>query len=307
MRRQRFNRITLLALLLVSAVPLAVSCVSPTGEAPEKIGVVVTILPQSEFVKGVGGDRVEVTVMVPPGASPHTYAPTPGQLVAVKQAGMYAKVGSGGEFERVHMDRIEEAGRDMLVVDCSKGVELIEIVAHHHEGEESEHEGEHHHGGMDPHIWTSPLNAKTMVKNICDGLVEVDPENEDYYTQNRDEYLVKLDKLDADIRDGFSGVENRHFMVFHPAWGYFARDYGLTQISVEEEGKQPTAAGIAALVEQARTDDIRIVFVSPQFDAQSAKAIAEAIGGKVVPIDPLARDYIDNMGIILEKLTLAME
>jgi zinc transport system substrate-binding protein len=118
---------------------------------------------------------------------------------------------------------------------------------------------------------------------------------------------MRLDELDQSMKKSFAGKTNGKFMVFHPSWGYFARDYGLTQISVEEEGKQPTAAGIAALVEQARTENIRVVFVSPQFDTQSAEAIAEVIGGEVVPIDPLAQDYIDNMSVILEKLVLAME
>lgn len=286
MRRQRFNRIILLTLLLMSVFSLAVSCTSPAGETSGKIGVVVTILPQAEFVESVGGDRVEITVMVPPGASPHTYAPTPSQLVTVKQASMYAKVGSGVEFELVHMDRIEEAGGNMLVVDCARGVELFQ---------------------NDPHIWLSPKNAMVMVENICCGLIAIDPLYEEYYIQNRDEYLMRLDELDQSMKKSFAGKTNGKFMVFHPSWGYFARDYGLTQISVEEEGKQPTAAGIAALVEQARTENIRVVFVSPQFDTQSAEAIAEVIGGEVVPIDPLAQDYIDNMSVILEKLVLAME
>lgn len=286
MRRQRFNRIILLTLLLMSVFSLAVSCTSPAGETSGKIGVVVTILPQAEFVESVGGDRVEITVMVPPGKSPHTYAPTPSQLVTVKQASMYAKVGSGVEFELVHMDRIEEAGGNMLVVDCARGVELFQ---------------------NDPHIWLSPKNAMVMVENICCGLIAIDPLYEEYYIQNRDEYLMRLDELDQSMKKSFAGKTNGKFMVFHPSWGYFARDYGLTQISVEEEGKQPTAAGIAALVEQARTENIRVVFVSPQFDTQSAEAIAEAIGGEVVPIDPLAQDYIDNMSVILEKLVLAME
>lgn len=286
MRRQRFNRIILLTLLLMSVFSLAVSCTSPAGETSGKIGVVVTILPQAEFVESVGGDRVEITVMVPPGKSPHTYAPTPSQLVTVKQASMYAKVGSGVEFELVHMDRIEEAGGNMLVVDCARGVELFQ---------------------NDPHIWLSPKNAMVMVENICCGLIAIDPLYEEYYIQNRDEYLMRLDELDQSMKKSFAGKTNGKFMVFHPSWGYFARDYGLTQISVEEEGKQPTAAGIAALVEQARTENIRVVFVSPQFDTQSAEAIAEVIGGEVVPIDPLAQDYIDNMSVILEKLVLAME
>ena len=282
MKKHWFNKSILLALALVVALTLfAISCM-PETEAAKEIGVVVTILPQADFVEKVGGEKVDVTVMVPPGASPHTYAPTPSQLAAVKQANMYAKVGSGVEFELVYMDRITEANKDMLVVDCSQDVDLM---------------------GKDPHIWLSPRNAIIMVENICSGLIQIDPENREYYTQNKNEYLIKLNELDEDIQSGLTGITNRSFMVFHPSWGYFARDYDLTQIPIEEQGKAPTAAGITKLIEQARANNIKVVFVSPQFDAKSARAIAKAIDGKVTLIDPLDRAYINNMHIVLGELT----
>jgi ABC-type metal ion transport system, periplasmic component/surface adhesin len=286
MKKYWFNELISIVLVLVIALAgFATSC-APKTEATEQIGVVVSILPQVDFVQSVGGEKVAVAVMVPPGASPHTYAPTPGQLTAVKQAQMYAKVGSGVEFELVHMDKIIEANKDMLVVDCSQGVELM---------------------SKDPHIWLSPRNAKIMVENICDGLIKVDPENEEYYTQNKNEYLTKLDGLDGDCESSLAGITNRSFMVFHPAWGYFARDYDLTQIPIEKEGKKPTAAGVAALIEQAKANNIKVVFVSPQFDVSSAKAIAEAIDGKVAFLNPLARDYINNMHMALGELVQGME
>jgi zinc transport system substrate-binding protein len=146
-----------------------------------------------------------------------------------------------------------------------------------------------------------------MVKNICDGLIRVDPANRLYYEKNRDLYLQKLTQLDSDIRDGLSGVKNRKFLVYHPAFGYFAKEYDLTMLAIEEEGKEPTAVSIARLIQQAKENNIRVVFASPQFNPQSAKVIASAIGGKVVLIDNLARDYISNMRFLLGELVQVME
>ncbi len=271
---------------LIALLAILVSSCAPKAETTEKIGVVVTILPQAEFVESVGGEKVTVTVMVPPGQDPHTYAPTLNQLVAVKQAKLYAEVGSGVEFELSHMDSIVEANGNMLVVDCSKGIELIE---------------------NDPHIWLSPRNAKIMVQNICDGLIEVDPQNREYYIQNENEYLAKLDKLDTDISSNLTAITNRWFIVFHPAWGYFARDYNLTQLAIEIEGKTPSPKDVANVIQEAREHNIKVVFASPQFDVKSAQTIAEAIGGRVALIDPLARDYIDNMYQVLSELVQGME
>lgn len=272
----------------------ALSC-GQEKEVSDRIGVVVTILPQAEFAENVGGERVDISVMVPPGASPHTYEPTPSQIATLSRAEIYAKVGSGVEFELVWMDKLVNINQKMLVVDCSAGVPLQEMS------------GEHGHGALDPHIWMSPVNAKIMVQNICGGLGQIDPDNRAYYEQNRDAYLQKLTKLDQDIRDGLSRVTNRDFMVYHPAFGYLARDYHLTLLPIEEEGKEPTAAGLAHLITYAKEHKIRVVFASPQFNPQSAKVIAEAIEGRVVFIDPLARDYIANLRRLLRELAEAEE
>ena len=277
--------IPIISVLMMVLAVLVTSC-TPKAESTEKVGVVVTILPQAEFVESVGGEKVDVTIMVPTGQSPHTYAPTFSQLAAVKQAKMYAKVGSGVEFELVHMDRIIEANKDMLVVDCSQDIELM---------------------GKDPHIWLSPRNAKIMVENICNGLIQIDPENREYYTQNKNEYLVKLDELDEDIKSSLAGITNRSFMVFHPAWGYFAGDYNLMQIQVEVGGKTLSPKDLANLIQEAKEHNIKVIFASPQFDAKSAKAIAEAIDSRVAFVNPLARDYINNMYMVLGELVQGME
>lgn len=256
----------------------------------EPLVIAVSVLPQAEFVEKVGGNRVKTVVMTPPGADPHTHEPSPGELREVSKARIYAIVGSGLPFEEVWLDRIEAVNKEMLIVDCSKGIELRELAAHEGEGaEENEHEG------IDPHIWTSPANTKIMVENIYLGLVEIDPENGAYYAQNRDAYLGELDALDARIREKLEGRKERNFMVFHPSWGYFAAEYGLTMIPIEIEGKEPSAKDLVHLVNVAKEKQVKIIFVQAQFSSRSAEAVAEEIDGEVVAVDPLAKDYIANM------------
>ncbi|MGD9115644.1 MAG: zinc ABC transporter substrate-binding protein [Dehalococcoidia bacterium] len=285
-----------LAVVVLLAGLAATAC--DQKETAGKIGVAVTILPQAEFVESVGGDKVEVTVMVPSGASPHTYEPTPSQMTALSDALMYAKVGSGVEFELTWLDNLVAQNEDMLVVDCSQGVTLQAMAA----GDEGEPAG-----AMDPHIWMSPQNAQIMVRNIAEGLIQVDPDNRDYYERNRDDYIEELAQLDSEISDGLAGVQNRVFMVFHPAFGYFASCYDLTMLAIEDEGKEPTPAGMAYLIEAAKEHNIKVVFASPQYSQQSADTIAEEIGGTVVLINPLAEDYVDNLRAVAAAMIQAME
>ncbi len=277
-----FKHITVIAV----AVLLFINVVSCGAAAPvqvaDKIGVTVTVLPQREFVERVGGDRVDVAVMIPPGASPHTYEVTPAQMVQLSRARIYGKVGSPIEFELSWLDRLLAQNRDILVVDCSRGIDLIK----------SDDPDE---PGLDPHIWTSPRNAGIMVQNICTGLVQADPQNRQYYEDNRDSYLKELGDLDAEMVALLKNAGNRSFIVYHPAWGYFARDYGLRQLGIEQEGKEPKAAYMARLIDEARRQNIEVIFVSPEFDSRNAEAIAHEIGGRVVIIDPLAGDYLSNM------------
>jgi zinc transport system substrate-binding protein len=267
---------------------LFLGCVTQNPESTENtLKVIVTILPQAEFVQKIGGDKVTVTTMVPPGASPHVYEPTPSQLTAVSKASVYMKVGSGIQFEQVWLQKIVDINKDMEMVDCSEGVDLI-ITGDN--------------GRYDPHIWLSPKNAIIMVENMCEGLIAVDPGNADYYTRNKIQYIEKLTELDRDIRNVLTGVKPRKILVYHPSWAYFCRDYDLEQIPIEEEGKEPTPRGIAELIEQAKKYNITVVFASPQFSTETAEIIAQEINGTVLLIDPLAENYIDNMRTIAEKI-----
>jgi len=258
-----------------------------SGSPDGKIGVVVTVGPQEEFVKRVGGDRVNVTVMVPSGADPHTYEPLPNQMKQVQDAQIYFQVGSGIEFELSWMDKIASMNPEMKLVNTSEGITLLPNTAEQEEG-------------SDPHVWVSPKNAKIMVENIYQTLIQTDPENKDYYTENRDEYLKELDELDKNITQTLSGKNNTKIMVYHPAWAYFCKDYNLQQIAIESEGKEPTPQEIANLVDEARADNIKIIFVTPEFSTSNAEVIANEIGGKVVVVDPLDSNYLENMQKVAE-------
>lgn len=270
--------------LSISALLLTLSC-SGQNKAQDKLGIIVSILPLADFAKQVGKDKIEITVMVPPGASPHTYEPKPAQMKAVSQADMFLTVGSGVEFELVWTEKLAEINNNMVIVNSSDGIELI---------------------GKDPHIWLSPSNARKMAENVCAALVKLDPEGEEYYTNNLNEYLRELDQLDEYIRERLGEIETRGFVAYHPAWGYFAREYNLEQIPVERAGKELTAGEIRKVVGKAKELKQKVVFVSPQFATKGAETVAREIGGSTVFLDPLPRSYIPNMRAVVEQLAQVM-
>jgi zinc transport system substrate-binding protein len=285
MIRRKNKHLSIFFLLLsMVALPLSFSCEEKSGRQ-DKIGVVVSILPLCDFVQQIGKNKVEVTIMVPPGGSPHSYEPKPDQLKQVSRAKMFVKVGSGVEFELAWMDKLAQLNEDMRIIDSSQGIELM---------------------GKDPHIWLSPTNAKKMVENICDGLVELDPKNSEYYKENLNHYLAELSQIDGNIRERLEGIEDRRFIAYHPAWGYFARDYDLEQISVQHAGKEPTAEQIRDVVKKAKAFENKVVFVSPQLATKGAETIAKEIGGFTVFIDPLPQSYIPNMRAVVGQLVQAM-
>ncbi|RZB29608.1 MAG: zinc transport system substrate-binding protein [Desulfobacteraceae bacterium Eth-SRB1] len=269
----------------------------------EKIKVFVSILPQAYFVERIGGDRVDVSVMVGPGSSPATYEPVPRQMVEIGNAQLFFRIGV--PFENVWMDRIGKTNPKMKVIDTRRGIKLLPMKTHHLKAPK-QHAG-HQQGGLkDPHIWTSVRLVKTQAQNICDALINLDPDNKRYYQNNLIAFIDDLNNLDAEIVESLKGIRVRKFMVFHPAWGYFARDYGLDQIPIEIEGKKPGARELANLIEEAKNDGIKIIFVQKQFSEKSAEALADAIGGRIIQIDPLARDYLNNMKMIAETFRRVM-
>jgi len=282
---------------------LMAGCVQPqdtmtTAENGTTLTVAVTILPQKQFVERVAGDYARVIVLVPPGADPHTHEPTPKQLEDISQASVYVKVGSGIEFERAWMDKLIGVNPRMTVVDSSTGVQLITGVPDHEEEDAATdiHANESVvESSADPHIWLSPKNARIMVENTCQGLIRADPLHAKEYRANADAYLKELDALDADITREISQTQIHSIMVYHPAWSYFARDYGIIQIPIEADGKDPSPAGIENLVKQAKAGNITVIFASPEYSTKSAEVIANEIGGSVALVSPLEEDYLANI------------
>lgn len=276
----------------------AQTATTPVSSEPlEPLGITVSILPQEYFAEKIGGDRVEINVMVPPGGSPATYEPKPQQLKDLSEAEAYISIGV--PFENAWMDKIQSVNSQMLVIDSSQGIERLEMAAHHHHdkdrAEEEEHEHDRAEGTLDPHIWLSPQRVKIQAQNIYQGLVTIDPENEATYQANLTQFLSELDRLDRQIKQNLAGVENRKFIVFHPAWGYFAQDYDLEQVSIEVGGQEPSAAELGALIQQANAENIKVIFAQPEFSTKSAETIATEIAGEVLLITPLAPDWSNNL------------
>lgn len=248
---------------------------APTN-ASHRINVATTIAPLGEFVKAVGGEKVDVILVVPPGAEPHTFEPTPSLMVDMAKTDLYVMNGAGLEF---WMDKLLEANKKMTVVDSSQGIALLQ---------ESEDE-------MDPHIWLSLRNAVVQVNNICSGLILVDPQNKEYYIKNRDDYLEKLKALDMELNSTFAGKKSKIFIVHHPAWTYFAKDYDLSQVPLMENEKEPGPKYLGGVIELARENNITTIFIEPEFNPKSAEVIAREMNARIVTIDPLAGNYLDNL------------
>jgi zinc transport system substrate-binding protein len=197
---------------------------------------------------------------------------------------LYVEVGSGLNFELTWMDKIKLIYKDMLICNSSIGITLVD---------------------KDPHIWLSPRNAKTMVENISEALIKIDPLSQKYFKKNSIEYINKLDILDQEIKARLEGVKNRRFISYHPSWGYFAKEYNLIQIAIEDEGKEPSAASLAHIIDQTRAFNISIILVSPQFNIKSAEVVAKEVGAQIIIVDPLSMDYINNLRKLVEEIITA--
>lgn len=263
----------------------------PTLGLAEPLRVFASVVPIQTFVQKIGGEHVDARAMVRPGYNPHTYDPTPQQISALAGAVLYVR--TGVPFEKAWMERIRSANTKMQMLDARIGIALREMEAHAHD-EQHAHASESDHE-QDPHVWTSPLLVTHIVGRIRDKLTELAPDHETDFARNHDALVTELDALDAELHAMLDPLLNRKFMVFHPAWGYFADSYGLIQVSIEHEGKEPGARGLATLIDQAKEEKIKVVFVQPQFDKRSATQVAQAISGVVVAVDPLAADYVDNL------------
>jgi zinc transport system substrate-binding protein len=285
----------MLAAMLGHALAAAPSVIEePVIEEP--IPIAVSVPPQAYFVERIGGDRVRTNIMIPPGASHETYAPSPRQMVEASRARVYVRVGHPQFlFERQYIEPFLREHPRIAVVNMSQGMEFLDLPEHAHEGAVAP-AGERSGGERsDPHVWLAPYTVKIAAGNIGRELARLDPTHAAEYQANLARFLADIDALDRDITRLLSGIGQRRFLVYHPAWGYFAKQYGLEQAAIEAEGKEPSPVRLMALVRWAREQDIHAVFVQKGFSTKGAEAIAREIGGEVIEIDPLARDWIANM------------
>jgi len=256
----------------------------------QAVNVTVSIPPQKYFAERIGGDRIAVTVLTPPGADPHTYEPKPRDLVGLAGSDLYFTI--GGRFEDVWLGRLKSLNPSVRIVPTHNAVKRIPMAAHG----DDDHGHADEDGGLDPPIWLSPPDAMLLCHAMFLALVEADPGGTAVYRTGYLALAADISRLDADLAVMFAGVgDRRSFMVFHPAWGYFARAYGLDQISVEMEGKEPKPADLARLIDTAKGKKVSAVFVQPQTSQKSAQTVADAIRGTVVMVDPLAENWLENL------------
>lgn len=251
----------------------------------------VSVPPMAYFVERIGGSGVRAEALIGPGDDPHTFEPRPKQMAALSGARVYFAIGF--PFEASLLPRIKATNPKLVVVDAAYSIPFLE---------DGDHEGDR----SDPHIWTSPLAALRIADNVYRGLASIDRGGMVVYREHYRVFLKEIIDLDAELWETLKGVRGKKFIVFHPAWGYFANDYGLIQVSIETEGKEPKGADLARLIEMARLEGAKAIFISPQHSKAGAKVIADAIGANLIEIDPLAEDWAENLKTVSKILAEAM-
>ena len=257
-----------------------------TAQKSEKAILTVTIEPLRYFTEAIAGENYQVVSMVPKGSSPESYDPTPQQLVNLSKSQAYFRIGHIG-FEQAWMKKLEANCPDMKVYDTSKGIDLIRDKGHWH--------GDHfHEGGVEPHIWNSTQNALIIVDNIYQALCELDTTHQADYKYRLDSLKQSIQQTDAETRRLLENADST-FLIYHPALSYFARDYGLKQISIEEGGKEPSPTQLKKLIETCRNENVHTIFVQQEFDQRNAQLIAHELGIDIVSINPLSYDWTEEM------------
>lgn len=254
--------------------------------------VTVSILPQKYMIEKIAGDYLQVNVMIPPGMNPSTCDLNTGQLKNLYDSDLCFTIGHL-PFEQTHLYPVLEKQKNIPVIHHSENIHLLDgTCGHSHENS----------GGTDPHIWLSPANVKIMATTIFETLSKYYPEQKEQFEKNYHLFLQELERMDHRIRLTLAPKQEKTFLIYHPALTYFAADYGLKQISIEEEGKEPSPDHLKKIIDLATEKNIRTIFIQNQFDINNAQAIARQINGKVIPIDPLAENWEEEMNKLVSLL-----
>lgn len=253
----------------------------------------VTIEPQRYFAEKIAGDLFQINCVTPAGQSPETYDPTPQQMVQISQSQAYFRIGEIG-FEQAWMKNLQSQNPDMAVFDLSEGMELIKNEEEAHEEGEAHHH-HHHHGSVDPHIWTSISGARVIAQNTCQAFIKLDPENQEVYRAGYQRLIEEIDSTEVEMKQLLQPLAGTAFIIYHPALTYFAREFGLKQLCIELDGKEPSPAQLKQLLETATQSGAKVVFVQQEFDQKNAELIAQETGCRLVTINPLSYNWHDEM------------
>lgn len=287
---------TLFLSVLSLAITALIGCKGKRVESRSNT-VFVSIQPLKYFVQFIADSSLQVEVLVPPGSSPELFEPTPQQMAELTQAKAYFSIGLL-DFERGMEQKLKDNAK-FRNIDLSQGLDLIKGGCDHHH----EHEGHQGHShAIDPHTWMSAINAKIMAKNIAQNLSALFPEKEAEFTANLNRLESHIDSVDNTIRNILTVSGRKTFVIYHPALGYYARDYGLEQLSVEQEGKNPSAKGVMELVKRCKAEGITTILSQSQFDARNAQTIADELAGTVVKVDPLQENWAESMIFIANAI-----
>ena len=281
--------------IILTSILFACGSQNNKNKDDEKPVVTVSILPLKTFVEEIAGNDFEINVLLPPGASPADFTMIPSQLKDIARSEVWFRIGYIG-FEYSWRDKIEQANRNMKVVNLSEGLDLI-TDEYLPSGEKSST------GGINPHTWLSPTLVKQMAGRIAEELTLLNSDKKQEYEKNLSQFIEKIDELDAEIRTALEPYEGRQIILFHPSLSYFAREYGLVQYSLEPGGKEPTPHRMAELVDFAKKENIRVIYIQSDLDRSQASVFAEEIDGEIVEMWPLNPEWFDNLREITGLLT----
>lgn len=285
---------TLLLIIALMALTWATSCQTKNEKnTGEPRTLVVTIEPLRYFTEQIAGEQFKVVSIVPEGSSPETYDPTPRQLLDIAKSEAWIKIGYIG-FEQTWTDKLTANAPQMKVFDTSEGIELIRDT--------HQHDGHTHVGGVEPHTWTSPANAHIIARNICNALCRIDSANTAYYTERLHKTDSLISRTDSTLRAMLAQNADKAFLIYHPSLSYYARDYGMEQLCLEENGREPSPAHMRKIIEQCRQKGIRTIFIQKEFDSRNATLAAQETGTKLVLINPLAYEWEQELINITKNL-----
>jgi zinc transport system substrate-binding protein len=282
--------------LLLTCLGMSTVLILPQPAATQDLPLVfVSIPPLKYVVERLATEELEVEVLLPPGASPHTYEPTPRQMAGLDRALVYFEIGL--PFEEAILGRISSVIDDLRVVDCRAGIDLVPV------GGDGDHQG---HGTLDPHIWLDPVRMATVADTVAGTLADILPSRKTEIERNLVALELAIETTDSRVAATLDRLSGQTMVVFHPAYGYFARRYGLHQVAVEVEGKAPSARQLAATVDALGKQSVPAIFVQPQFSRTAADRVAAALGCQVVELDPMAGDYLANLELMARRIAAAL-